>query len=444
MEALSETSRAFPQAKTADPENRAISNLPGSVLSDIFLFVVATAMTESDHHAIRAPYTLASVSRVWRAVALSTTRLWCLIDALRPAEQLELSIERSGNLPIDVSLDFRTRGHSVDNFTKASLKKTLQPLRSSWNRVQNLRVDLVKHGFEVNRCAIDCFSDFIDGGFRTGCLQSVSATVHGYDNSMWPGIRDDSLQIFLPPSQNYTSIELIGVDLRLTRIYNAVPMIQLRKLSLHFYSLLDVSDNMLPLLKLTPNLAHLSLTGFKFCTFDTTPLSEHSQTLSKLETLELFGNSGMTELCLFLRTLDMPQLREFTYYTPFDCENQLAETFIDMISRCSLESLEVQVPNLSSMFGVCTRSLDHFGSLEYLQLLGRKVPVGLFREFSQLLCEGESCPELEYIRLPFSEHRAFERAVEQLEEHRPWLHVSTEEERITEMVNECRLRWGQN
>ncbi|KAG8741446.1 hypothetical protein FRC12_015671, partial [Ceratobasidium sp. 428] len=115
--------------------------LPDSVTSDIFVLVWRGHNNPDETwcgiHPRRIPYILAAVSRRWRAIALSTSRIWVLVDLSLRTELLAGHLARSKDLPIDVDL-------ALNNDHPSDFEETLQILSEtkSWARVSYLGAQL--------------------------------------------------------------------------------------------------------------------------------------------------------------------------------------------------------------------------------------------------------------------------------------------------------------
>ncbi|KAG8708395.1 hypothetical protein FRC08_018921 [Ceratobasidium sp. 394] len=109
--------------------------LPGSILSDIFLHV-KSASTHWDHQ-IRTPFTLATVSRRWRTIALSTSRLWDYVDGFLPTERAMAHLTRSRHVPMRVWLDI-FRAYTPDRATLTNIFHTLGT--NIWTHARDLIV----------------------------------------------------------------------------------------------------------------------------------------------------------------------------------------------------------------------------------------------------------------------------------------------------------------
>ncbi|KZT07058.1 uncharacterized protein LAESUDRAFT_130486 [Laetiporus sulphureus 93-53] len=83
-----------------------IASLPEEILALIF-----QAGSLAEHKSgLPFPMLIASVSRTWRKIALSTSTLWTNVytPLYRPRHWLPIALERSATQPLDITLDFRT------------------------------------------------------------------------------------------------------------------------------------------------------------------------------------------------------------------------------------------------------------------------------------------------------------------------------------------------
>ncbi|KAG8756673.1 hypothetical protein FRC12_010491 [Ceratobasidium sp. 428] len=88
--------------------NTPFDHLPDPIISNIFVLtwnswdLVDEAWGDVYESCI--PYVLAAVSRRWRAIALSTSKIWTFVDLSLRAEYLATHLARSKNLRLDVNL----------------------------------------------------------------------------------------------------------------------------------------------------------------------------------------------------------------------------------------------------------------------------------------------------------------------------------------------------
>jgi hypothetical protein len=87
-----------------------ITGLPDHVPADIFLLVFHNKRRCSPNHDSVARV-LSSVSSLWRAIALSTCRLWVSVRLSSCIERLLTHLGRSEHLPINVDLDLDRSKH---------------------------------------------------------------------------------------------------------------------------------------------------------------------------------------------------------------------------------------------------------------------------------------------------------------------------------------------
>ncbi|KZV84408.1 hypothetical protein EXIGLDRAFT_842219 [Exidia glandulosa HHB12029] len=108
--ALASVERPCNSAPTTSSRPRVLND---DVLAEIFKFyansVVGTTSAEAvddGAHGIQSPFTVASVSRQWRAAALATPSIWTVVEIYYNTDNLDdyltMMIERSGTLSLDL------------------------------------------------------------------------------------------------------------------------------------------------------------------------------------------------------------------------------------------------------------------------------------------------------------------------------------------------------
>ncbi|KAJ7780957.1 hypothetical protein B0H16DRAFT_1496662 [Mycena metata] len=124
--------------------------LPPEILAQVFLTFLANAEADSDYilSYINPPWLLSQVCSRWRAVALSTRRLWCSLLPLT-SRQLHISvlalasahIERSNPLPLKLHLDLQW--WFSNNHPHLALLDLLPSQASRWGdvHIRHVRVD---------------------------------------------------------------------------------------------------------------------------------------------------------------------------------------------------------------------------------------------------------------------------------------------------------------
>jgi hypothetical protein len=341
------------------PKPPAIAVLPDSLLSDIFVLVYH--YTHHPHYRYNLPRTLSSVSRLWRAIALSTRRLW---DSVRPSvciEHLSIHLERSGDLPIDVSLDGDRLGH----IRKETLQDSFRLLQSNWCRIRDLQID----GQDINGfvLVLEAFNDIIQKADHNGVLRTISidSQQYGFTNGRRRGVP----RLILPHSQMLESIHLSGAGMHPTQLPYSYPLLQLHTLDITCAPAIHLFDSFFPVLDLMPNLVRLSLNTCRLW-YERDNLTSgrpvHSILLSKLDTLSLRRTNEVPDLNMTFRTLDMPNLRSFTFEIAFNVQWSWGVIPLDwsaVFHRRALEQLELRGFSSRVMEGF----LDQIGSLENLE-----------------------------------------------------------------------------
>ncbi|KAG8784554.1 hypothetical protein FRC12_018557 [Ceratobasidium sp. 428] len=287
--------------------------LPDFVISDIFVLVWCSHdfhKIRRDIHKMRIPYNLASVSRRWREVALSTSRIWTFVNlSLRP-EHLAAHLARSKHLPIDVGLILDKK------YSQVNLRELLHILKETniWARMSDLGALLDHRYMDV---FVNAFNSAIDDN-SASVLQSIRIEPPSDSDQLegrmlplaWTDLR-------IPQSQILRSIYLDHVRLSPIQELPSCPLPGLQRLEFKGIDL-SLPNSLLPFLCLTPNLTYLA---FGRCLLqalsDTTvaPRPRHSILLAELDTLTLSDAGLQVGLNLLFRMLDMPKLRSVSFCT---------------------------------------------------------------------------------------------------------------------------------
>ncbi|KAG8714980.1 hypothetical protein FRC08_011172 [Ceratobasidium sp. 394] len=398
--------------------------LPDTVLSSIFVLLCRSwDATDAGWRGIgqqRVPYVLASVSRRWRAVALSTSRLWEYVDLSLLSELLATHLARSKSVPIDVDLGSR-KAINVD--TQESLR-ILGETRN-WARVRYLDATL---GFEppiVTNRVIDALNSAIDAN-PADALESIHITVQ--DRRDTTGIEPEKLHLHVPQSQALETIDLHGISLFRLPL-SPLPRLECLRLADVYVSLPNL---LLPLLELTPNLETLSLGGCRF-QFEpgssSIPRPKHSILLSKLSTLRLDGTGGLGGLNTMFQALDMPNLRVLSFST---YSNRLSATIDwNAVRRCNaLQSLTLAGLSSECLMGLLSH-IDVLVQLELISLYPSRysTPDDFVRQLARRLLETSNCPMLVDLNICFPLHKGSMGIIEELGGARPslWVYVEPDE-----------------
>ncbi|KAG8714983.1 hypothetical protein FRC08_011175 [Ceratobasidium sp. 394] len=398
-----------------------IEYLPDSLLSSIFLLLYrgwdkSDAKWCGTRHP-HIPYALASVSRRWRAVALSTSRLWDLVDLSLPSEILATHLARSKSVPIDVDLVWGKNVH-------ANLQKSLGILeeRRNWTRVRYLDATL---GFELPSATgliMDALNSAIDAN-PTDVLEGIRVTI--LDRPDAADLGRDKLHLHIPQSQALKTIDVHSISL--SHVPSS-PLLRLEQLRLVGVNV-DLSDLLLPLLELAPNLKTLSLNGcrfwFKLDTESGTWGPTHSISLPRLGALLLDAAGGVN---IIFQKLNMPNLRILNFSTHSNYPSWQASIDWNAICRCSaLRSLTLT--GFSSE--LLLELLSHIGGLAQLESIALhpslySAPDDFAEQLARRLLDTSQCPMLVDLSLFFSLHRDSLVIIGELRRTRPLLRVYVE------------------
>jgi hypothetical protein len=380
--------------QVSPPKAPAIAALPDPILSDIFILVHHdTGILHANYNASRV---LASVSRLWRAIALSTCRLWDSVLLSSSIEHLSTHLGRSGHLPIDVSFNYIQH----ENISLETLQDSLCLLQENWSRIRDLHIVLRNPG--INRLVLDTFNSAIYA--TPNCLfRSISVTFRdgGLRNVRSTG---GALQLLLPHSPMLERIQLTGASLCATQLSYSNPFLELHTLDITKAPSIDLFDGLFHLLGLMPNLVCLSLDTCELLPDSgdsTSPRSAHSILLPKLETLSLWRIIGVNGLNVMFRTLDMPKLQSFTLnLAKAIWEWNISVEWGDIFHCRALERLQIHWISPVVLGGLLSQ-IDELDSLREIELSPNiSFDLDRFIEgFAPKLSETACCPKLRSLRL---------------------------------------------
>ncbi|KAG9092679.1 hypothetical protein FS749_015524 [Ceratobasidium sp. UAMH 11750] len=400
--------------------NTPINRLPEHVLSSIFVTVYFGWRINREWNGIqqtRVPYILASVSRHWRTIALSTSRLWDFVDLSLRSEHLATHLARSKNQPIDVEL-FLGKDSNVD------IQESLRILgeRHNWTRVEHLDIGLGSERPRVSGPVVDAVNTAINAN-PVGIFQTISIHV---DRSVDTG--PGELRLRIPQSQALRRVSLHEVGLSPMLIPSSSPLLELEHVELESVDI-GLPDSLFPLLDLAPNLTSLSLGGSRLRTrpgsTTSTPRSGHSISLPKLNDLTLHSTRGVAGLNVMFQTLNMPNLR-FLSFTAL-VNRQWAGIDWNAICHCHrLRYLRLAGLTSEALMGL----LSHIDMLAQLQALilspGRPAPDEFARQLARRLLDTSHCPGLLDLSMYFPLDNGSMGIIEELRSARPSLTVYVE------------------
>ncbi|KAG8756742.1 hypothetical protein FRC12_010476 [Ceratobasidium sp. 428] len=384
------------------------------VISDIFAYTWRLSNGAwSDLHRIRTrtqtriPYTLASVSRHWRAIALTTSRIWSFIDLSLPPKALTVHLARSKNVPIEVELITYEDSNAHD------VQESLRILEEtgSWARIQYLSAILNR---EHARLLAVAFNNAIDAD-TTGTIQTIALRRNAF------GDVADGLYPHIPPFQPFYSVDMGSIGLPLS------PLRGLENINFKYIEV-PLLDSLFPFLDLTPNLTRLSLEHCWLQSGVTNTRPRHSILLSNLKELRLNKlDSITTVLNMLFRTLDTPNL-EFleiicTYSAAFRHE-------LDLDAICRNRALKCLY--LTKMhYGALLRlfpQLHNLGQLEQLALspdykCRNGASVKFVGQLAGALLQTCCCPALRELSLPSHITEEATEMINELGRTRPLLNI---------------------
>ncbi|KAG8723158.1 hypothetical protein FRC09_004497 [Ceratobasidium sp. 395] len=419
------------QASSSPHTGIQFEELPDTIISDIFVLVWCSRGHEvwRDIHKMRIPYILASVSRRWREVALSTSKIWTFVDISLRAEHLAEHLARSRNLPIEVDLVQDTK-----RLVQSDLLERLDILKetNSWGRMSDLGA--------LSNCKdmgvfVDGFSSALDDN-PTNILQGISI------ESL--SVSYTSVSLSLPRHHTVHHIRLSWVK---TLPSCPLPRLQRFKFKNIEFAMLDT---LLPFLCLTPNLIDLSLEECRIRSrlgAMVAPLPDtHSILLAELDTLTLSGVEEVYDPNLLFRTLDIPKLRHLSLSFSIESYRQQnnygwPQAGLDWSAICHSHALQVlELDGLSSeaLAGLIS-CIDQLGQLSALLLLSSK-PADSYGQFwwfnsrlathdefvgrlAQKLLETFCCPSLSTLDIRFPLQDESREAVKKLGRTRPSMDI---------------------
>ncbi|KAG8737277.1 hypothetical protein FRC10_008382 [Ceratobasidium sp. 414] len=383
------------------PSSRAlVNNLPESILSDIFL-LVKSASTSRDHQ-LRTPFALATVSRYWRMIALSTSRLWDFLDTLLPAERAMTHMVLSSHTPMQVLLDI-----FYANMNTTTLTNIFHALGTDiWTRAQDLIIMLDYERPTLSKLTMDTLNGVIDAG-HPGVFQKITIAVLIDSFDPEEAEPDNELCLHLPNSQMLRSLCLEQVDLSLKHLAHVTSFPLLRELGLkRIY--VGLENLLFPLLNLVPNLVKLSLDSCEFyLESEYSPVTHqgHSVLLPQLEKLALRKAQSLYPLNGLFRALNMPNLRKFKFGA-----GSSAWVFpprpIDwgiVFHNHTPEKLQLEGFNSKILADLVTH-IDKLDKLKELEILpdGFREQVDFPFDFANKLLETSCCPMLKEMQLPWN------------------------------------------
>ncbi|KAG8718761.1 hypothetical protein FRC08_004427, partial [Ceratobasidium sp. 394] len=214
------------QPPNSSPSQALVDILPDSILSDIFLH--AKSASPGWYQQIRAPFALATVSRRWHAIALSTSRLWDYMDALLPIERTMTHLTRSRHVPMRVWLDI-FRAYTVDCATLTGIFHTLGT--DIWNRARDLIVLLDYQCPSLSQLTLDTLNSMI-GANHPVVFEKITVTV--LIDSFDPDDAElsNALRLHLPNSQILRCLRLEQVAPSLNHLAHVSPLPLLQELDL--------------------------------------------------------------------------------------------------------------------------------------------------------------------------------------------------------------------
>ncbi|KAG8741444.1 hypothetical protein FRC12_015669 [Ceratobasidium sp. 428] len=303
-------------SRTRSPTDAPLfDRLPDTIVSDIFELTWRNWKCDSSSlwggiGRFSVPYILASVSRRWRTIALSTSRIWRFVELPRRPELIEDHLARSRSLPldIDIGLVWTEDGDKVED-RGADIQESLRILMetNSWARIEELHSRL---NHKQTSLLLADFNATIEAN-PVSTVQMINIQPHYTDY----GDDDDPIEMFLriPHSQSLCWVNLESVAVSPIPHLPSSPLLGLEQLEIKDTDV-QLSDSLLPLLDLTPNLADLLIEGCQLLPGMLTaakPRPRHSLLLSNLETLSL-DCTGITGLNMLFQTLDMPDLKHLS------------------------------------------------------------------------------------------------------------------------------------
>ncbi|KAG8792583.1 hypothetical protein FRC12_005634 [Ceratobasidium sp. 428] len=369
-----------------------INHLPDPVISEVFIFACRNWYTRSDNSwcGMRVPYTLASVSHRWRAIALSTSQIWSFVDlSLRP-ELLPNHLTRSKNVPINAKLVLG------ENSNADGVQESLRILseKSAWSRLRYLDAMVGLERPILSGQFIDAFNAAFEAN-PTSVFETISMVILTEDVDAGPG----DLHLHVPSSRVLRTISMFNVGLSPIPHLPSSPLPRLERLELDHASI-RLLDSLLPLLELTPNLVLLSLEECRLqsrSNITITSRPRHSVPLANLRTLKLCDIKGPVELNTMFQVLNMPNLQYLIF--------SLHDTRLDWsaIRHCrTLQYLYLKGFTSEHLAGLLPH-IDALGQLEQFILHPGYLttPHDFVDQLARKLLETPDCPRLKDLKIRF-------------------------------------------
>ncbi|KAG8710715.1 hypothetical protein FRC09_020969 [Ceratobasidium sp. 395] len=305
--------------QTQPPSSPVINKLPDPVLSDIFVLTCryGEAILMPNRARLASCYVISSVSRRWRMIALSTSRMWSSVNALYRARRLVTHLARSREAAIDVFLNLT---HLDAPRPVEDLQNSLGLLKidSHWRRIRSLEVGLNEDFYGDSNAVIYSLNSVIDT--NPSCnFQTIAVRFTDDSDRLLkiPNFDKPHPWLSLPYSPALRSVRLDQVYLSLTHVlHTPLPCLQLVEIT---RVNLGLSNLLYPLLSVSPNLTEIRL---RSCSFwhgasDFTRLP--SITLPKLETLSIYYVENLVPLSTILGVCDLPSLKSLVSSGTLPC-----------------------------------------------------------------------------------------------------------------------------
>ncbi|KAG9112446.1 hypothetical protein FRC07_007901, partial [Ceratobasidium sp. 392] len=378
-----------------------IDALPDSLLSDIFVLTCyqsSRVVCVTGRGRLECCYVLSWVSRRWRAIALSTSKIWCFLNAPHRVEYLATQLARTGEAPIDVLFDLIYLG--ADNILK-DIEDSLDLLaeKSHWARIRDLDVELMEDLPGLSDLVIEGISKVVDASpvvnFWDICVRYTDDPIN---NDLEAPELDETLSaLSLPYSPVLRSICLDLVSLSLKNQVSTRSLLCLQQLEFS-RMIISLSNLLFPLLALAPNLTEVQISTCWFCPGPDDLTRPPSIALQKLERLSLYRVKGLPALNAVFQVCDMTSLRKIMLVSESSVSFVDEDRTIDWrsIGRCcTLEELDVG--GLSSEF-----LADLLLQTEKLKGLRRlnigpdhmQSPIEFVEQLVQKLVDTPCCPAL--------------------------------------------------
>ncbi|KAG9086711.1 hypothetical protein FS749_003434 [Ceratobasidium sp. UAMH 11750] len=416
------------QSPNSSSSQALVDILPDSILSDIFLHV-KSACTGWDHQ-IRTPFALATVSRRWRTIALSTSRLWDFLDVLLPNERATTHLVRSSHAPMKVWLDIFHANMNTTTLTNIFHARGTD----IWTRAYDLGIMLDYERPKLSKLTMDTLNGVIDAGHH-GVFQKITIVVviDCFDpDEVEP---DTELCLYLPDSPILRSLCLEQVALSLKHLSHVSSLPLLQELELkRIY--IDMEDLLFPLLSLVPNLVKLSLDS---CDIFLVPVPAErpkiSIPLSKLEKLTLRKTRSLHSLNILFKTLEMPHIRTLKFGvgpTAWVFPPRAIDRGV-VFRHHTLEKLELEGFSPEIMEDL-VKHIDKLDNLKKLEVLSDDPCdwVDFPFDLANKLLWTSHCPVLQEVQLPWNEQLDPDswETLKNLKTDRPSLHIYLDMEEL--------------